>query len=123
MTFNPGANIAVKVPASRHAATVAFYRDTVGLPHLGTEGAAEIFGFGGIRLWLDRVDHATQPEVWLELTTDDVEIGARVLEAAGARITDEIEPLGDLDGHWIMDPAGTVLLLTTSPADRAGQEP
>jgi hypothetical protein len=115
--FRAGTNIAVKVPAGLHEATVAFYRDTVGLAHLGSDGTSEVFGFGGCRLWLDRVEHATHAEVWLELTTDDVDAGAEELRRSGARVADELEPLGDVQGHWIVDPGGTVLLLSRTGDD------
>jgi catechol 2,3-dioxygenase-like lactoylglutathione lyase family enzyme len=110
--FAPGANIAVKVPASRYDETVAFYRDVLGLASLDSHAEYEVFDFGGVRLWLDRVPHATHPEIWLEVRTDDADRGAQHLAAAGARITDEIEPLCDMAAHWVMDPAGTVLLLS-----------
>ena len=111
--FAAGRNIAVKVPAALHERTVAFYRDTVGLPVVAEEAATVGFEFGSMTLWIDRVEHATHAEVWLELSTADVEAGARRLTDAGARVADEIEPLGDAPWHWVIDPGGTVLLLTT----------
>lgn len=112
--FEAGTNIAMKVPASLHDEAVAFYRDTVGLPYVGSDGTTEIFQFGASRLWLDRVEHATHAEVWLEILTDDVDEGAVHLAGSGARIADELEPLDGVDGHWIIDPGGTVLLLNRS---------
>lgn len=110
--FRPGRNIAMKVPASLHDATVAFYRDTIGLEHVATEGTTEVFAFGGVKLWVDRVDHATHAELWLEVAADDVGAGAEQLAAAGGRIVDEIEPLDGVEGHWVIDPGGTVLLVS-----------
>lgn len=113
-SFAGGTNIAMKVPASLHDEAVAFYRDTVGLPYLGSDGTTEIFEFGAGRLWLDRVERATHAEVWLEILTGDVDEGAARLARSGARIADELEPLDGVDGHWIIDPGGTVLLLNRS---------
>ena len=107
-----GSNIAVKVPAGLYDSTVCFYRDTVALPVVEERASSVGFEFGSMVLWLDRVEHATHAEVWLELSTSDVEASARLLEAVGARVADEIEPLDRDDRHWIIDPAGTVLLLT-----------
>jgi len=103
-----GRNIALKVPAFRHADTVAFYRDRVGLPVLQEREDTVLFAFGSVRLWVDRIEHQSQMDVWLELVTDDVE-GATVALAAPVR--QGLEPLGNVDGRWISDPAGTVLLL------------
>ena len=111
--FRPGCNIAVKVPSGRFDATVAFYRDTVGLTPVPSETGSQGFEFGDTRLWLDRVEHATHAEVWLELSTSDVDRGAAVLASGGARVADEIEPLDGRSAHWIVDPAGVVLLLST----------
>jgi len=112
--IGPGSNIAVKVPAGLFDATVRFYRDTVALPVIEERPASVGFAFGSVVLWLDRVEHATHAEVWLELTAPDVEAASREMSASGARIADEIEPLDRTDRHWIIDPAGTVLLLTPS---------
>jgi hypothetical protein len=117
-----GSNIAVKVPGGLYESTVRFYRDTVGLPVVEERDSSVGFEFGAMVLWLDRVDHATHAEVWLELSATDVEASANALEAAGARVADEIEPLDRRDRHWIIDPAGTVLLLTTGTEERDPSE-
>ena len=109
-----GSNVAVKVPAGLFDSTVRFYRDTVALAVVDERDSSVGFEFGSIVLWIDRVEHATHAEVWLELSTSDVEGSTSVLVAAGARLADEIEPLDRNDRHWIIDPAGTVLLLTPS---------
>jgi hypothetical protein len=44
------------------------------------------FEFGCMVLWMDRVEHATHAEVWLELSTTDVEASARQLEAGGPSV-------------------------------------
>lgn len=111
-SLEPGSNIAIKVPAGHFESTVHFYRDTVALPVVEEQASSVGFGFGTMVLGLDRVEHATHAEVWLELSTADVESSVADLVAAGARIADEIEPLDRSDRHWIIDPAGTVLPLT-----------
>lgn len=107
-----GSNIAVKVPAGLYESTVRFYRETVSLRVVDESDSSIGFEFGSMVLWLDRVEHATHAEVWLELSTTDVDASTAALVAAGARVADEIEPLDRRDRHWIIDPGGTVLLLT-----------
>lgn len=107
-----GRNIAVKVPPHRHAATVAFWRDVVGLPVVAEDEASTAFGFGALRLWIDRVPSASHAEIWLELHSDDATAAAARLEAGGAVRCDAIEPLpAGLGGCWIADPAGVVVLV------------
>lgn len=110
-SFQAGSNIAIKVPAHRHAETVAFYRDVVRLPMVEERGDTAVFEFGPMRLWLDRVEHQSQTDVWLELRTGDLDAATAILATAGAPIRDGLEPLGDLPAHWVSDPAGVVLLL------------
>lgn len=114
MHVKPGQNIALKIPAHLHADTVAFYRDVLRLPVLKESAEAVVFEFGSMRLWLDRVEHQSQTDVWLELTTDDLDQATKLVSDAGAPVRDQLEPLGSLRGHWISDPAGVVLLLNES---------
>ena len=66
-----------------------------------------------MNLALDRVDTQSQVDVWLELTTDDLN---DAFDALRSPKRDELEPLDGLDAHWTSDPAGTVLLVRkTSP--------
>lgn len=110
-SFKAGSNIAIKVPAHRHAETVAFYRDVVRLPLVEERGDTAVFEFGFMRLWLDRVEHQSQTDIWLELRTRDLDVATAELEKAGAPVRDGLEPLGDLPAHWVSDPAGVVLLI------------
>jgi predicted enzyme related to lactoylglutathione lyase len=116
----PGTNIAVKVPVARFEATVRFYRDAAGLDVVADHGTTVGFSFGAATLWIDAVPTATHAEVWLELAATDVDSATERLVAGGGRVADEIEPLDRPDRHWIIDPGGTVLLLTTP--DPAGDE-
>ena len=52
--FSGGANIAIKCPAHTYDQTVAFYRDTLGLPVIEEEADGCIFQFGPNRLWIDK---------------------------------------------------------------------
>lgn len=106
-----GDNIAIKIPAHKHAETVAFYRDAIGLPLIEERADTVLFRFGSLTLWLDRIEHQSQTDVWLEVKADDVEGATERLRAAGATVRDGIEPLEGVRGHWISDPAGVVLLV------------
>lgn len=116
-----GRNIAMKVPPHQFEATVGFYRDVVGLPYLEACSSkhSECFAFGSIKLWIDRVEHFSQAEIWLEIESDDTVAAARRLEAAGVVRCDEIERLpAMLDGFWITNPAGIVHLVDNPDGDR-----
>lgn len=104
-----GINIAMKVPAHEFEATIAFYRDVLGLKAL-TEKAPEIgFAFGPNRLWIDRGLGMSQAEVWLELFTDDFPVAAARLAERGVVRCDAIEPLPEgFKGGWIVNPANIV---------------
>ncbi|MDH3662008.1 MAG: hypothetical protein OEU92_18595 [Alphaproteobacteria bacterium] len=112
--FRAGRNIAMKVPPHQFEATVRFYRDVIGLPHLEAESEEynQCFAFGSIKLWIDRVPSLSQAEIWLEFECDDTSDAAKELEAAGVVRCDEIERLpATLDGFWITNPAGIVHLV------------
>lgn len=111
--FTDGRNIAMKVPPHQHDATVAFYRDVLGLePIGGPSGEATGFAFGGCNLWIGRVATVSQAEVWLEVVTDDTAAAAEVLASAGVARCDAIEALGEgFDGYWISSPAAIVHLV------------
>lgn len=106
--IRPGQNIAVKVPLHRYEDTVAFYRDRVGLPVAKMMENSTGFEFNGFTLWIDRVAHQSQVDVWLELFSDDPDTA---LIKLGGPQRDELEPLDGVTGHWTSDPAGTVLLV------------
>lgn len=106
--LRPGRNIAIKVPLYRYEETVAFYRDRVGLPVTRTMANSTGFGFGELTLWIDRVPHQSQQDVWLELFSD---APTEALAKLGGPQRDELEPLDGVTGHWASDPAGTALLV------------
>ena len=106
--IRPGQNIAIKVPLHRYDETVAFYRDRVGLEVAKVMENSTGFEFNGFTLWIDRVPHQSQVDVWLELLSDDPDAA---LTKLGGPQRDELEPLDSVTGHWTSDPAGTVLLV------------
>jgi catechol 2,3-dioxygenase-like lactoylglutathione lyase family enzyme len=110
--FAAGVNIAMKLPERQYAATLAFYRDTLGLPVLqdGPEGA--LVQFGAVRLHLDRLARQSQTDIWLEIRTPDLAAADRHLRAAGVTRCDEVEPLPpEFRGFWIAAPSGTIHLV------------
>lgn len=122
--FGAGGNIALKVPRHQFTATERFYRDILGLPQLGRTAPSDAFpqgspafDFGGQRLWVDEVAGASRGDVWLQVVVGDLERAMHRLARAGVPVRDELEPLGDFPGHWISDPAGTVLLVAQEGAE------
>ena len=110
--FSGGANIAIKCPSHTYEQTLAFYRDTLGLPLIEEENDGCIFQFGPNRLWIDRVPNLSHPDIWLELETNDTEAAASYLKINGVPRRDEVEQLReDFDGFWISDPAGVIHLV------------
>jgi catechol 2,3-dioxygenase-like lactoylglutathione lyase family enzyme len=108
-SFAGGRNIAVKVPPHLYEATIAFYRDVVGLKVLDNHPPEVGFQFGANQLWIDRAAGLSQAEIWLELATDDLPAAATHLAGAGVVRCDEIEPLAEgFAGFWIASPASIV---------------
>jgi hypothetical protein len=104
----PSNNIAIKVPLHKWSETVAFYRGKVGLKEKSATPDTVSFEFGGMTLWIDRVPHQSQSDVWLELFSDEP---SKALEHLGAPRRDELEPLDGVEGHWTSDPCGVILLV------------
>jgi catechol 2,3-dioxygenase-like lactoylglutathione lyase family enzyme len=118
--FRGGRNIAIKVPPHAWEATVAFYRDVLGLKAITRHAPDVGFEFGANQLWIDRAPGLSQAETWLEILVDDADVGAAAerLEQAGIVRCDAIEPLGEgSKAFWIMSPASVVHLVC--PAERA----
>ena len=110
--FSGGANIAIKCPSHTYEETIGFYRDTLGLPLIEEEGDGCIFQFGPNRLWIDKVPYLSQPDIWLELETNDTEAAASFLKVHGVPRRDEVEQLReDFDGFFVSDPAGVIHLV------------
>ncbi len=114
--FQFGTNIAIKIPKDRYDDTLRFYRDTLGMKLIKEEddSLAESWycDSGNLRIWFDRVDTYSQTDIWLELKSDDMNHARELLRGSGVSFRDELEKLPEkLDGHWISDPAGVVMLL------------
>lgn len=111
--MRPGRNIAIKTPLYRWQETVEFYRDRVGLKVVRELDDSIGFEFGTMTLWIDRVMHQSQVDVWIELFDDDPDAA---LARLGSPRRDELEPLTGVTGHWTSDPAGTIVLLRRDDA-------
>ena len=110
--FSGGANIAIKCPSHTYEQTVAFYRDTLGLPLIEEEKDGCIFQFGPNRLWIDNVPNLSHPDIWLELETNDTEAAASFLKVHGVSRRDEVEQLReDFNGFFISAPNGVIHLV------------
>jgi hypothetical protein len=104
-----GIDIAMKVPPHQYQATLAFYRDVIGLTPITDKAPAVGFELGPNKLWIDEVPAMSQAEIWLELFTDDFAAAAEQLAAAGVVRCDAVEPLPEgFKGGWITSPAGIV---------------
>ena len=111
--FRGGRNVALKVPPHEYAATVAFYRDVLGLNRVSEVAPDLVFEFGPFRLWIDRVPGLSQAELWLEVVTNDLSLAERRLADAGVVRCDEIERLpAGFPGFWIASPASIIHLMT-----------
>ena|SRR5688572_25790337 len=114
--FEGGVNIAIKIPKSKYEQTVAFYRDILKLDvqekpiDNPTVSRTHQVKFGHNTVWLDCVDNYTHSETWLEINTSDVSSATEYLRSKGIDTCDELEQLPE-NMHWIMDPAGTVMIV------------
>ena len=125
--FAPGANIAIKVPVGQFEATVAFYRDILGLEQLDPESQEATgsvrFGFGDKQLWIDRISSLEQAEIWLEIQTDDADQAAAYLMRHHISRCDAVETLpAGFRGFWVRSPAHIVHLVDEH-ALPSGNEP
>jgi hypothetical protein len=114
--FEVGINIAIKIPKSKYDETVAFYRDILKFDVQGNKIKNRTISrtcqvkFGNNVLWLDCVDNYAHSEIWMQLTSPDVEEATRYLKSNGVETCDELEQLPE-NMHWIMGPAGKVFNL------------
>jgi hypothetical protein len=104
-----GINIAMKVPPHQYQATIAFYRDVVGLKPFEEKAPFIGFELGPNRLWIDEAPGMSQAEVWLELFSENFDGAANHLAEAGVVRCDAIEALPEgFKGGWIINPANIV---------------
>ncbi len=119
-SFAGSVNIAMKIPRADYDATVAFYRDVLGMPVTDVSESDVAAGvsrshrceFGPNTLWLDEVENYSRSDLWLQIDTDDISAAMDRLAASGVTPRDELEPLSDAaKAHWISNPAGIVHLI------------
>ncbi len=117
--FKGGINFALKIPKSKYAKTLDFYRNIlkfevreVPITHPTVSRSHQV-AFGDNIIWLDCVDHCTHAEVWLEIKTPDVEKATEYLSTHAIETCDELEEIPE-NAHWIQDPAGTVFILNST---------
>lgn len=114
--FEAGKNIALKVPSHEFEAAVRFYRETLGFKTIEelSDNSSEsvVFEFGDKNLWLDKTPGISQAEIWLEITTDNMEMAAAYLQENDCARCDEIEALPPgFKGFWISNPANIIHLI------------
>ena len=103
----------MKIPSHEYLPTVKFYRDTISLHQIQDMLPEIVFEFGDKRLWLDKVDHISQAEIWLEIRTDDITAAAEYLGQKDVIRCDKIEPLlPGFEGFWISNPANIIHLVS-----------
>jgi hypothetical protein len=128
LQFSGGINLALKLPREKYVETIAFYRDTLGFrvldettPHPTVSQSCRL-QFGPMILWLDCVDNYPQPQVWLELNTNNLPGATQYLDQQGVATQDELEKIPE-GMHWIKDPSGTVMLLREAVLEKGDEEP
>lgn len=115
--FQPGKNIAMKIPAHEYESTVRFYRDVLRFKEIPTEGPDDTprFEFGDKVLWLDCMPGLSQSEIWLEVVTNDLDKASEYLKEQGCSRRDEIEPLpAGFKAFWVSSPSNIIHLVTSS---------
>lgn len=115
--FEPGKNLAMKVPPHEFEKTVRFYRDILGFEEIKESQSANSYSvrfmFGDKILWIDRVETLSQAELWLEIVTDDIQAASEYLGSKGCVRRDEIEPLPqNFKGFWLANPANIIHLVS-----------
>lgn len=70
-----------------HAASLAWYRDVLGLPELYTFGNLSFFDLGGVRLMLAEQEGSDKSESILYLRVPDIHARQSSLEARGVTFT------------------------------------
>ena len=117
--FDGGINVAIKIPFNRYDKTIQFYNDILGFELTSyfheNKGISHYCRFGTLTLWLDRVEHFSQTDIWLELNTDDIDQARTYLDEYGINFRSELEELPEsMRASWMSDPAGVIILLKES---------
>lgn len=115
--FEPGKNIAMKIPAHEYESTVRFYREVLRFKETTGSGPNDTpkFEFGDKVLWLDRMPGLSQSEIWLEVVASDIGRAAEYLKGQGCHRRDEIEPLPPgFKAFWVSSPCNIIHLVSQS---------
>jgi hypothetical protein len=108
-----GKNLAMKVPSHQYEQTVQFYRDIIGLRQIKERKPEIVFKFGDKNLWIDKENHLSQAELWLELECKNIDEAKRYLRRKGVIRRDEIEKLPKhFKGFWITSPSDIIHLIS-----------
>lgn len=117
LEFQPGSNIAMKIPTHEYQSTVRFYREVLRLIEIPPNGADNTpkFEFGDKVLWLDCMPGLSQAEIWLEIVASDIGQASDYLKEQGCYRRDEIEPLpSGFKAFWISSPSNIIHLVSSS---------
>ncbi|MGJ3257598.1 MAG: hypothetical protein ACFE0K_14895 [Alcanivorax sp.] len=115
LQFQPGRNIAMKVPSHEHKATVRFYRDVLRLKDISgsSPGDTPKFEFGDKVLWLDCEPGLSQSEIWLEIVTNNIGQASEYFREQGSQRRDDIEDLPEgFQAFWIASPSNIIHLIS-----------
>jgi predicted enzyme related to lactoylglutathione lyase len=117
LEFEPGKNIAMKIPAHEYENTVRFYREVLRFKEITGSNADDTprFEFGDKVLWLDCMPSLSQSEIWLEVVTSDIGKASDYLKEQGCHRRDEIESLPNgFRAFWVSSPSNIIHLVSTS---------
>jgi DNA-binding CsgD family transcriptional regulator/catechol 2,3-dioxygenase-like lactoylglutathione lyase family enzyme len=109
-------------PVRNVAESEAWYRETLGLPHLYTFGTLAFFDLRGTRLMLSQAETVSGSESPLYFATPDIDAAHAVLEARGVEFLNAphlIHRHADGTEEWMCffkDPEGRPLALMSSVA-------
>lgn len=115
--FEPGKNIAMKIPAHEYEDTVRFYREVLRFQEIPGSSADDTprFEFGDKVLWLDCMPGLSQAEIWLEVVASDIGKASKYLKEQGCHRRDEIEPLPNgFKAFWVSSPSNIIHLVSSS---------
>ncbi len=116
LEFEPGKNIAMKIPSHEYENTVRFYREVLRFKELTGSGANDTpkFEFGDKVLWLDCMPGLSQSEIWLEVVASDIGNASEYLKEQGCHRRDDIEPLPEgFKAFWISSPSNIIHLVSS----------
>jgi hypothetical protein len=111
LEFEPGQNIAMKIPAHEYENILHFYREVLRFKEIIGNGADHTprFEFGDKVLWLDCMPGLSQAEIWLEVIASDIGRASEYLKEQGCHRRDEIEPLpSGFKAFWISSPSNII---------------